>query len=550
MTPPATPTDADARFDRVVDRWFRDRLRLAPEMATYLGVHDRDGELASGSREGIDEEVALARQAMVEMERFEPSDLSSERALDRDLLLHEARLSLHELTEQRQWERRSGAAEHLGDALFPLLTRQYAPLPDRLASIAARLEATPRFLAERQGRVTDPVGRWAQIDLESTRQLPAFLDTILAVGRSEVRDEALLGGLEAAITAAKQALSEHAAWLERDLVAADGDWRLGPERFEELVRLRELGADGDTILAVGEAALAESRAAREAVGREIDPTLGLDEVQQRIKDDHPPTFADVLEEYRGAVERARRFVAEHELATLPPDDRLAVIETPVFLRHTTPFAAYYEPARFEAEPLGTYIVTPPASPEALREHAYAGISNTCVHEAYPGHHLQLSAANTNPSLVRLLVSGAGRASDFVEGWALYCERMMKRAGFDDGPQHRFMQYLDEVWRATRVVVDVRINRRQMGFDEAVDFLIAQTGFERASAVAELNRYTSTPSYQLSYLFGRHLIESLRDEVERREGHRFNLKRFHDTLLYGGVMPVTYARRLFSTHMDR
>jgi uncharacterized protein (DUF885 family) len=193
--------------------------------------------------------------------------------------------------------------------------------------------------------------------------------------------------------------------------------------------------------------------------------------------------------------------------------------------------------------VGTYIVTPPATPEMMREHNRSSISNTSVHEAYPGHHLQLSAAITNPSLVRLF-SGA---PEFAEGWAFYCERMMKEAGFDDTPTGWYIVHTDAIWRATRIILDVQLHRGLIGFDDAVDRLVAETGFERPAALAEVKRYTSTPTYQLSYLFGRHMIEKLRADVQAREGRDFSVKRFHDTLLYGGTMPVSYARRLFETN---
>jgi uncharacterized protein (DUF885 family) len=177
----------------------------------------------------------------------------------------------------------------------------------------------------------------------------------------------------------------------------------------------------------------------------------------------------------------------------------------------------------------------------MREHNYSSIANTSVHEAYPGHHLQLSAALTNPSLVRLANYSA---AEFVEGWAFYCERTMKEAGFADEPIQRYSVHTDAIWRATRIILDVKLHRGEIGFDDAVDLLVANTGFERPAALAEVKRYTSTPTYQLSYLFGRHLIDRLRADVERAEGADFNLKRFHDTLLYGGTMPVSYARRHF------
>ena len=535
------PSDADARFDRTADRWFREQLALRPETATFLGLHDRDAQLSSGGRDAVEDEVAFYRRAIDEMSALEPVELTSERALDRDLAIHQARLGIFWLTEYRSWTGSSGAAEHIGEALFPLFTRDFAPLGDRLESIAGRLEAAPRFVLETRERVSDPVRLWTEIDIESTQELPGFLDTIVTASQAEAGDAALTARLEAAVAATKAALEEHERWLRDDVMPrAEADWKTGPERFEEMVRLRELEADGDEILAVGEDLLASEKSARDALCREIDPSATPEEVADLVKNDHAATFADSLIEYREAMDRSRAFVVEHGLATPPKEDHLNVIETPSFIRHLIPFAAYYEPAKFDPTPVGTYIVTPPSSPEMMREHNRASISNTSVHEAYPGHHLQLSAAVTNPSLVRLF-SGA---PEFAEGWAFYCERMMKEAGFDDSPNGWYIVHTDAIWRATRIILDIQLHRGLIGFDDAVDRLVAETGFERPAALAEIKRYTSTPTYQLSYLFGRHMIERLKSDVQRHSGADFDLRRFHDTLLYGGTMPVSYARRLF------
>jgi uncharacterized protein (DUF885 family) len=539
MTLPAS--DADARFERSVDRWFRDRMRLEPDIATFVGVHEHDGRLPGVSRESIEERVDFWRAAISEMDRFSADDLTPSHALDRDLLVHEGRLALHELTERRTWAGRSNAAGEIGDALFPLFTRDFAPFPERLERIAERLEGAPALLNDAKARITDPVALWIQIDLEGGESLPSFLDVILAAARSERCPEPLLEKLNAAVTATRQALQEHNDWLRTDVLPrATAEWRAGPEQFEEIVRLRELTADGDEILAVGEQILADERAARAATCQELDPTLSPEEVADLVKEDHPATFGEALVEYRRSMDAARRFVIDHDLATMPADDALVVIETPAYLRHLIPFAAYYDPPRFDPRPTGTYIVTPPATPGMMREHCYASISNTSVHEAYPGHHLQLASARTNPSLVRVIST----AAEFTEGWAFYCERTMKEQGFDDTPKHRYIQHTDAIWRATRIVLDVKLHRGEIDFDDAVEFLIAQTGFERPAALAEVKRYTSTPSYQLSYLFGRHLIDRLKADVQRTFGGGFSLKGFHDTLIYGGNMPASYARRLF------
>jgi uncharacterized protein (DUF885 family) len=415
-----------------------------------------------------------------------------------------------------------------------------------MTSIAGRMERSPEFLRQTRERVTDPVRIWTEIDIESTEQLPSFLDTILSAARSDGGDAALSDRLATAVDTTKSALADHAAWLKTDVLPrADDAWAAGPERFEEMVRLRELEADGDEILAIGEELLGSEKAARAAVATEIQPGASAVEVADIVKDDHAATFVEALGEYRDAMDRARAFVVEHRLATPPEEDHLNVIETPAFIRHLIPFAAYYEPAKFDRSPVGTYIVTPPSTPEMMREHNRASISNTSVHEAYPGHHLQLSAAVTNPSLVRLF-SGA---AEFSEGWAFYCERMMKEAGFDDTAKGWYIVHTDAIWRATRIILDIQLHRGQIGFDDAVDRLIAETGFERPAAVAEIKRYTFSPTQPLSYLYGRHMIERLKADVEARQGADFDLRRFHDTLIYGGTMPVSYARRLFETPLD-
>jgi uncharacterized protein (DUF885 family) len=535
------PSDADARFDRTIDRWFRDHLAMRPETATYFGLHDSDDQLSPGGRDAIDEEIAFYRRTIDELSAIDAGELSADRALDRDLAVHQARLAHFWLTEYRTWAGSSGGAEHIGEALFPLFTRDFAPLPERLESIAARLEKAPELLKQTRDRVTEPVRIWTEIDIESTRQMPGFLDTILAAAGSEGADTSLVERLTRAADATKAALVDHEAWLRADVLPrANGHWAAGPERLEEMLRLRELEATGDEILAVGEELLVSEKDAREALRREIDPSASAEEVADLVKDDHAPTFAEALNEYRESMDGARAFVVEHGLATPPEEDHLNVIETPSFIRHLIPFAAYYDPAKFDPTPVGTYIVTPPSSPDMMREHNRASISNTSVHEAYPGHHLQLSAAITNPSLVRLF-SGA---PEFTEGWAFYCERMMKEAGFDDTPKGWYIVHTDAIWRATRIILDVKLHRGLIGFDEAVERLISETGFERPAAVAEVKRYTSTPTYQLSYLFGRHMIERLRDDVRRAQGADFDLRRFHDTLMYAGTMPVSYARRLF------
>ena len=177
----------------------------------------------------------------------------------------------------------------------------------------------------------------------------------------------------------------------------------------------------------------------------------------------------------------------------------------------------------------------------MREHNYASISNTSIHEAYPGHHLQLDTARRNRSLTRLLTD----APEFVEGWGMYSELMMREHGFDAGPAFRVIMHTDAIWRACRIILDIRLHRGELSVEEATDFLVEQTNFERPNARAEVQWYTYRPTYPLSYLLGRTLLLGLRADEQARLGDRFSLKGFHDTLMRNGSLPISFHRRLLA-----
>ena len=361
--------------------------------------------------------------------------------------------------------------------------------------------------------------------------------------------EGILGGpelrrLRAASDGAKAAVADYRAWLESTLAGGTDDWALGRERYDELVGLRAFdGLDADDILAVGEEQLALNAEARVAAAREIDPSVPEATVVDRIKSDHPQTFEAALTAYRDVMVRARRHLIERDIVTVPDDERIEVIPTPEYIRNVIPFAAYFDPPKFDADPNGIYIVTPSVGddPNAMREHNYSSISNTSIHEAYPGHHLQLSVAGKHPSLTRALTN----APEFVEGWGMYSEQMMREQGFDDAPNFRLNMYTDAIWRACRIILDVRMHRGEIGVDESIRFMVDRTSFEEANARAEVLRYTYTPTYQLSYLLGKVLLLQLRADESARLGSAFSLKRFHDTLLRNGSLPISFHRRLLT-----
>ncbi len=350
--------------------------------------------------------------------------------------------------------------------------------------------------------------------------------------------------LVSAADRAKIAVADYQTFLRGTLATGVDSWALGRERYSELVARRAFdGLDTEQILEIGWQQLAQHRAARAAVARQIDPAADEATVIDRLKLDHPATFEEALDGYRDAMLRARAYLIEHDIVSVPDDERIAVIPTPDYLRNVMPFAAYFDAPKFDADPLGLYIVTPSVGddPQAMREHNWSSISNTSIHEAYPGHHLQLAVACRHPSLSRLTV----QAPEFVEGWGMYSEQMMREEGFDDGLNFRLSMHTDAIWRACRIILDVRMHRGEIGVDEGLAWLVEQTSFETANARAEIRRYTHTPTYQLSYLIGKVLLLQLRADERRRLGAAFSLRGFHDTLLRNGSLPISFHRRLLA-----
>jgi uncharacterized protein (DUF885 family) len=525
---------ARKRFDRLIERH--------PVLATALGIHTEDERLDDQGRGAVEQDITDDELTLAQFEAIEDASLSPEGRIERDLAIHGLKRELFDLKVHRVWERRSDVFDTIGGAIFLLLVRDYAPVDVRLRAITARLEAVPAALEEAKSRLgNDLVLLWNELELESAEFLPALFADAIEAAQSGVKDQDR-DRLEIAAETAKAAIVEYSAWLKARIAGAGNDFVLGREDYDELIRLREFdGLDTDQILEIGEQLLAEMHAGRKAAAKEVDPNATEADVLDKVKSDQPPDFEAAMEAYRDAMRRARDHVISHDIATVPRQDRISVIETPGFLRNVIPFAAYFQPPKFEPDPTGIYIVTPSVdgSPRAMREHNYASISNTSVHEAYPGHHLQLLCANSHPSLIRILVD----APEFVEGWGMYSEQMMREEGFDDGPKYRFAMYTDAIWRACRIVLDVRLHRGEIGVDEAIDFLVEHTGFERPQAEAEVHRYTYTPTYQLSYLLGKTLLLRLREDEKKRLGDAFSLGRFHDQLIYAGSVPISYHRRM-------
>ena len=534
----------DAHFESLVRERFDALMARFPVFATYLGIHDHDHRLADGSRGAIEQDSADSHRFLAAVEAIPAEALSQPNRIERELAVIATRRQIFDDDVHRLWERRLSATDELGDGVFLLLARGSRSLAERLSAICSRLEAAPELFAQQRTRLGPrPMKLWNELELESAASLPSLFDEVVGAARAEFgQDHPETGRIGRAAAGAAAALDEYATWLKGRLSRADDDFALGRDLYDELIGLRAFdGLSTDDILEIGYGQLAEQREARRAAAAEVEPDATAQAVLERIKTDHPADFESALQTYREAMAEARAFVVEHEICSLPPGEGLSIMATPEYLRSVMPFAAYFSPAKFEPGSKGLYVVTPSVDgdPRAMREHNYASIYNTSIHEAYPGHHQQLSTAVNHPSLVRLLID----APEFVEGWAMYCEQMMREEGFDTGPERRLMMHTDAIWRACRIILDIRLQRGEIGVAEAIEFLVEQTGFERPTATAEVNRYTFTPTYPLSYLLGKVLLLRLRTDEQARLGDRFSLRGFHDALLREGSLPLSIQRRL-------
>jgi uncharacterized protein (DUF885 family) len=279
---------------------------------------------------------------------------------------------------------------------------------------------------------------------------------------------------------------------------------------------------------------------RKKLAQRIAPGESERDVMNRIESCSPFSFEEALKFTEQTMEEAKRFVQDKNVATVYPEDKLLVRETPGFLAPLIPFAALNMPSKYDKPQIGVYIVTRPKDPSNLRKHLnYASIRNNAVHEAFPGHFLQGAVSNRG-SIIRLLVDG----TETVEGWAHYCEEMMAEKGFNSDKETRLVQVNDMIWRAARIIVDVKLSWGEMTFEEAVQTLVDETGMSREGATAEVTRYSQTPGYPLSYLLGKHLILQLKRDVKKRMGSKFDEKSFHDTITANGYLPMSMLRKVF------
>jgi hypothetical protein len=337
----------------------------------------------------------------------------------------------------------------------------------------------------------------------------------------------------ALIESASTSIGEFADYLDSLSVEADPGFALGRENLIRLLELKHLiREDPEDLADYATHVIAAARKRLEELpasgGRlDFDTTAAL-----------ALTPEGVLDLYRVEAESVLAFIARKDLMTAPAEGKLEIAATPEFLKGMIPGHSYLPPGPLDETQVGRFYVPLPAvfGPEDgmayQRDFESGRLAASVIHEAYPGHHLQITTANRAPSLARKL-----QANVFaMEGWALYCEELIAEQGYG-GPDGIRRMLEGTIFRAARVIVDIRLQLGQYSLDEAIEFMINETGAPRSYLEKEVRRYAVEPAQAMSYIIGKREIEELRDDVRGEMGEDFTLKTFHDNLLScGSIQP--------------
>jgi hypothetical protein len=524
----------DPSYRELVRSYLDLRWQLDPVSATMSGVGDFDATLGHFAAADMKAAVAALRAMGGAFEVVEAGSLADE--VDQTAVLNEIRQTIARYEKERPQELNPEFhLSHLLSGLFSLLVRQDQPLAARGRAIAGRLREVPRFLADARASLRRPP--------------PVFTETAVdvALGGRSLLSEAVpafaaglprevMAEIEAALVPARTAYDEFSEFVSGPLrERSDGDFAIGRDAFDFRLHFEHaLRENAPGLLRYGESLVRDTERELTAIAEQLSPGTPWRELAERLRVAHPPGDT-IVPAYAGQMERARRFVLEHGLATVPEGD-LQVIATPSFMTPLVPFAAYDPPGAFAADRTGWFYVTEVKGGER-RDHCTHEIACTALHEGWPGHHLQFLAAQAQDSPVRRVVSSPLT----TEGWALYCEELMADLGFLGRPEERFFQRLHLLWRAVRIVLDVRLHTAGMSVEEAVRYLVGTLGIGRPAAEAEVRRYCGAPAYQLCYAVGRREFLRLRDDYRARAGAAFALRTFHDEVLTYGGLPVSLIR---------
>jgi uncharacterized protein (DUF885 family) len=564
MIPPAAAaTGEDARFQALSKRWLEGFLSTQPVTATQIGDHRFDGEIDDMSAAGRARRTALWQALLGELSQLDRTKLSRDNQVDAAILTSQLQSMIWDDQRLQSWAWDALVWSALaGNALYLLMARDFAPPAQRLRSATLRMNKLPKLLEQMRTEIVP--ARVPPIHATTVaKQNGGVMDIVdsMILPQAKVLTAPEQSALKDAANRLRTAMAAHQQWLDKVLVPqVKGDFRIGAKLFDEkLVFTLNSQLTRKEIRARAETAIQQTRAqmydvARKALAGQAGPPAMPDHPrpadQQRIiaaalalaGDDRPARDA-VVATAKKMLAQATAFVRRKDLITLP-DAPVDLIIMPKFQQGVA--VAYCDsPGPLEKGLKTFYAVSP--IPEGwtkaqtdsfLREYNNRGIADITVHEAMPGHYVQLWHSNKCPSLIRAVL-GSG---SFVEGWAVYAENVMAEEGFYGAdPLYRLAQLKVYLRSISNAILDQAIHCDGMSREDAMR-LMTQTAFqEEREAAGKWDRARMSATQLSTYFVGRQEHDGLRAQAEKRPG--FALTAYHDQVLSYGSAPARYVGAL-------
>lgn len=557
--------DHNAQFAALSELALRQWMQHSPISATQIGEHRYDNRIDDVSAQGIAAGIEQTRALLDALEAIDTQQLSRDNQVDAAILRNQLEGDLFRATTLADWQWDpqfySGLA---GSAIYGLMARDFAPLPDRLRAATERMEQIPQIFAAARANL-DPA-RVPKIHAETVarqnRGILSLVETFITPNLDQLQGEQRQR-LEAAITTLEAAVNQHQQWLDEQLVPnAKGDFRIGAELYDAKLRfaLNSQLSRAD----IGQRAQAEldrvraqmyGIAQRVLAGRPGAPATPdnptAQQQQQAIEAALELAYAQkpardaVVPDAKAALEVATAFVAEHDLMTLP-DAPVEIILMPEFQRGVA--VAYCDsPGPLDKHLKTFYAVSP--IPEDwndgqvdsfLREYNSRMIHLLSIHEGTPGHYLEGWHSAKHPSMLRAVL----RSGLFAEGWAVYTERMMQQAGYlDNDPLFQLVQLKFYLRTIANALLDQGVHVEGWDRDRAMQLMVRDSFQQESEAAGKWTRAQLTSAQLPTYFVGAQEHFDTRAAAEKAWGKDFNLKTYHDRMLSFGAPPVRYARQL-------
>lgn len=553
--PLSASTSADAAFEKIAHEFIESYLRANPEQATELGDHRFDAQLSDYSAEAQKTAEAQARKYLAALDGVKASDLTGANRIDIRILQQELNYEIFQIEELRAPENNPRTYQQsLANAIYSLSARDVVPAAERLHAIAGRLGQMPRVIEQAEANLKNP----ARVQTETAIDQTAGAISLIRDDLEPLLKQApeLRADVAPVQEKAIAALTAYKDWLTKELLPrSTGDFRLGEALYRKKLKFA-LGSDlsPEAIMVRAEAELKKTTDTMYETALPLyhsfkgEPAAGLTHAQviKAVLDhlaDKSLDDATIVERAKLSLARATEFVREHQIVTVP-DAPVKVIVAPEFNRGVA--VAYCEsPGVLEPKGETFFAIAPtPANwPEARRHSFYREyneymLQDLTVHEAMPGHYLQLAHANQfhPPTLIRALF----QSGSFVEGWAVYTERVMAETGFG-GPEVRMQQLKMRLRSIINAMLDQKIHMGTMTEKEAIALMMDQGFQEEGEAVGKWKRARLTSTQLSTYFVGTIEHDDLRADAEKKWGVKFDLKRYHDQVISYGSPNVKFVR---------